>query len=1525
MSLLTVAQIQQAYVVFFGRPADAAGLQFWQGFTGGLPALYATFAQQPEYAAQFGGLTAQQQVALVYRNLLGREPDLGGLVYWTGELQAGRVTVANLALSLANGAQGTDIQTIQSRVTAATNFTAALDTVAERLGYSGDAANAAARAWLSGIDHQDSAADLTGAAVEAFAASFDPQTPLIAAFTAAKASFDAAAATAAASLTAATTAQAAADAAEVAHLAARTDLALAQAYQAASTASQTAAATAVADANALVQAATAASTAAAATAAPADNATAAADATAAAAARASALAVQTAATADVTAANAAVTRVEQLLTLNISAPTVLEGNAGSTTLSFRLELDRAPTEAVTFNAHTSVGTATAGVDYTPVATSVTFAAGQRVAFVNVTVSGDTAFEGDETVELSVSGARLAAAVTATGTISNDDVDPATVPQIFVLTTGVDNIVGTAGSDTITGVIDFTAGGAGVPAVNNSTFTPLDNIDGGAGTDTLRLFALTDMTVPGGVTLTNIENVNISAAANVGAFGVAAGEIGVGKLDLSSIFSTVANLSVANGTEADFKAASGTAVSLSNFSGGVEIIGGASQTVSLANQAAALHLSGSTGAISVTSAKHGGGDTIDIKGGSTVTVSTTTIEAGTTGAITVGNTTAPTGAVAITSNLNGDGDTVLDQGNIVVTGGSTVVVNSNITILETTAEADSNTHLFGDVTVTGASGTSSVTVNQNYAETEFASAAVALVRGTTAVTFNAMTSGQTLTVDGLTFTASKNLTAAEVASAFSNLTASDTQSAQGPLANGFFTGVLGTPNLTSGPVSGAVVTFTHGSNAAPALVVDGTAATPAQVHTAGTAAVGSVTSANTKTFGNVRIDDDATAAITTVTLNGYGTADLGNTGADLDALTTLSLANSSGNATVVTASAALALSVNNVNHGVTLTAPTLTALNVTATGANSTFGLVAAAVKNLTVTGDRVLDIDSGSTLTALQTVTVTGTAGLSIDARSLANQTAFTTTATTGTVTAIIDGSRASYTGGAGVDNVTLHTATITKAINLGAGNDSLTLANDTTTSTSVLEGGDGIDTLVLTNTDAHTNSATTTFETKFNGFERLSITGNAAQREVDLANLNDISHVRLAASTGTAQVNSITVGGTIEAGDVFTVTINGVAYSFKAADAVAANVATGLRNAVNAGAPEGITVGGAGADIILTSATAGFAFTAAAAVTDANVVTGFLPTLVSSASTTANAFGLTLNNMANNGTVVLTEANGSVAVNITGAATGTADVLNVLTTSNGVTNYGGLTANGVETINITVDDLDNTGPDNETLTIFADSVTRITVANSGDVFDAGNLQDKTNLNLTVLGATSLTVVDASAMLGGFTYTANDGTTLVTGGAGNDVLVAAGNSDTLVGGAGNDTLTGDNLSILTGGAGHDTFMMNRPANVNSFSSITDFSAGDVIDLDVGNTGTVVFTQSAVILAGTAVFQDFANAAINALGTDGNNAAWFQFGGNTFIVQSGDTTANNNFNNGTDSIIQIVGLVDLSRASYNQTYGTLEMV
>jgi len=85
-----------------------------------------------------------------------------------------------------------------------------------------------------------------------------------------------------------------------------------------------------------------------------------------------------------------------------------------------------------------------------------------------------------------------------------------------------------------------------------------------------------------------------------------------------------------------------------------------------------------------------------------------------------------------------------------------------------------------------------------------------------------------------------------------------------------------------------------------------------------------------------------------------------------------------------------------------------------------------------------------------------------------------------------------------------------------------------------------------------------------------------------------------------------------------------------------------------------------------------------------------------------------------------------------------------------------------------------------------------------------------------------------------------------------------------------------------------------------------------------------FQESEVTLAGTAVFQDLANAAINGLGTV-NDSAWFQFDGNTYIVEQQNATgAADDFENGTDNIIEIVGEYDLSTASYNATDGFLEI-
>ena len=111
-------------------------------------------------------------------------------------------------------------------------------------------------------------------------------------------------------------------------------------------------------------------------------------------------------------------------TLTADTPSILEGDSGTKVLVFKATLDEAPTQAISVNYETlSSGTAASGDDFIAAAGVVTFAPGQTVATVSVTVLGDATFEADETIQLKFSGARLTADVTATGTITNDDIDP----------------------------------------------------------------------------------------------------------------------------------------------------------------------------------------------------------------------------------------------------------------------------------------------------------------------------------------------------------------------------------------------------------------------------------------------------------------------------------------------------------------------------------------------------------------------------------------------------------------------------------------------------------------------------------------------------------------------------------------------------------------------------------------------------------------------------------------------------------------------------------------------------------------------------------------------------------------------------------------------------------------------------------------------------------------------------------------------------------------------------------------------
>jgi hypothetical protein len=151
-------QIQQLYLAYFNRPADPAGLAFWEtsvennkaGSAVGLAAIAASFATQKEYTDAYAGLSNLEIVKKVYQNLFSRTADDAGAAYWADLLTTGKIKVANLVVDMAAAAKNQDVVTIQSKVAASVAFTAALDTPAEQAGYN-TASTGPAKAYLAGV------------------------------------------------------------------------------------------------------------------------------------------------------------------------------------------------------------------------------------------------------------------------------------------------------------------------------------------------------------------------------------------------------------------------------------------------------------------------------------------------------------------------------------------------------------------------------------------------------------------------------------------------------------------------------------------------------------------------------------------------------------------------------------------------------------------------------------------------------------------------------------------------------------------------------------------------------------------------------------------------------------------------------------------------------------------------------------------------------------------------------------------------------------------------------------------------------------------------------------------------------------------------------------------------------------------------------------------------------------------------------------------------------------------------------
>jgi S-layer protein len=246
----------------------------------------------------------------------------------------------------------------------------------------------------------------------------------------------------------------------------------------------------------------------------------------------------------------------------------------------------------------------------------------------------------------------------------------------------------------------------------------------------------------------------------------------------------------------------------------------------------------------------------------------------------------------------------------------------------------------------------------------------------------------------------------------------------------------------------------------------------------------------------------------------------------------------------------------------------------------------------------------------------------------------------------------------------------------------------------------------------------------------------------------------------------------------------------------------------------------------------------------------------------TAGATALVLDNLASAGTLELTGTSTQVTANIKDAATGTADVFNVIGKAAGTTAFGTVVAANVEKVNLTSTD-SSTTPDGtalNTMTLTATAVTTITVGGNAGLnltntattvtsFDAST----STVASTTAGADAKGVTWATGALADSFATATDGTTVVTikGTDGVDVISGANvidatiklnitgglggkagsTGDTLTGGAGDDTITASGLGnhILAGGGGKDTI-----TGASGDDTITGGAGADTLKGNGGN-------------------------------------------------------------------------------------------
>ncbi|MFT5579132.1 MAG: hypothetical protein ACI9WS_001891, partial [Paraglaciecola psychrophila] len=124
-------RVLEAYLAFYGRPADPGGLAFWSDRLeqegGDLTSIINAFGESKEYTDRFGNLSNTELVTNIYDQLFGRAPDTGGLDFYVNQLVTGARNLQQISIVVLDGVQGNDVTIVANRLALSARYVSAVE------------------------------------------------------------------------------------------------------------------------------------------------------------------------------------------------------------------------------------------------------------------------------------------------------------------------------------------------------------------------------------------------------------------------------------------------------------------------------------------------------------------------------------------------------------------------------------------------------------------------------------------------------------------------------------------------------------------------------------------------------------------------------------------------------------------------------------------------------------------------------------------------------------------------------------------------------------------------------------------------------------------------------------------------------------------------------------------------------------------------------------------------------------------------------------------------------------------------------------------------------------------------------------------------------------------------------------------------------------------------------------------------------------------------------------------------------